>query len=40
VCIVEGIPGRAKGIDYSAYKMKDGKLIMPKASGFALELTR
>ena len=39
VCIVEGIPGRAKGIDYSAYKFKDGKLVMPDAPGFGLTLT-
>ncbi len=39
VCIVEGIPGGAKGIDYSAYKFKDGKLVIPDAPGFGLKLT-
>jgi L-alanine-DL-glutamate epimerase-like enolase superfamily enzyme len=40
VCIVEGIPGKAKGIDYSAYTMKDGKLLVPAMPGFGLKLTR
>jgi L-alanine-DL-glutamate epimerase-like enolase superfamily enzyme len=39
VPIVEGIPGRAKGIDYSAYTMKAGKLVMPKTPGFGLRLS-
>ena len=39
VCIVEGIPGAAKGVDYSAYKFdKKGDLVMPKAPGFGLKL--
>ena len=38
VCIVEGIPGAARGIDYSAYRIKDGKLMMPDAPGFGLRL--
>lgn len=40
VRIVEGIPGRARGIDYSAYRIKDGKLILPGAPGFGLGLQR
>ena len=36
--IVEGIPGQAKRVDYSAYKMKEGKLIMPATPGFGLKL--
>ncbi len=39
VCIVEGIPGKARGMDTSAYRFKDGKLIMPDAPGFGLKLT-
>ena len=39
VVIVEGIPGKAKGIDYSAYKFVDGKLAMPDVPGFGLALT-
>jgi L-alanine-DL-glutamate epimerase-like enolase superfamily enzyme len=38
VCIVEGIPGKAKGVDYSAWVMKDGKLVAPDASGFGLAI--
>ena len=38
VPIVKGIPGRAKGSDYSAFKMKDGKLLMPSRPGFGLKL--
>ncbi|MFP4056574.1 MAG: enolase C-terminal domain-like protein [Candidatus Brocadiia bacterium] len=38
VCIVEGIPGEARGIDYSAYTFEDGKLVMPRAPGFGLGL--
>jgi D-galactarolactone cycloisomerase len=38
VAIVEGIPGGAKGIDYSAYQMKNGKLVMPDVPGFGLRL--
>ena len=36
--IVEGIPGRARGIDYSAYKMRAGKLVMPDEPGFGFRL--
>ena len=38
VVIVEGIPGEAKGVDYSAYKFVDGKIVVPDASGFGLSL--
>lgn len=40
VCIVEGIPGTASGLDYSAYRRVDGKLVMPDLPGFGLERTR
>ena len=36
--IVEGIPGAARGIDYSPYTMKNGKLVMPDTPGFGLKL--
>jgi L-alanine-DL-glutamate epimerase-like enolase superfamily enzyme len=39
VSIVEGIPGKAAGIDYSAYQLKDGNLVMPDAPGFGLRFT-
>jgi len=39
VAIVEGIPGRAKGIDYSAYKFVKGRLVVPDAPGFGLTLS-
>ena len=38
VCIIEGIPGRARDIDYSAYKINGGKLVVPEAPGFGLKL--
>jgi L-alanine-DL-glutamate epimerase-like enolase superfamily enzyme len=38
VVIVEGIPGKATGVDYSAYKFVDGKLQMPNVPGFGLSL--
>ena len=38
VCIIEGIPGRASGIDYSAYSITDGKLVVPDIPGFGLKL--
>ena len=38
VCIIEGIPGQAPGIDYSAYKIIDGKLVLPQTPGFGLKL--
>jgi L-alanine-DL-glutamate epimerase-like enolase superfamily enzyme len=38
VAMVEGIPGRAAGIDYSAYRFNDGKLVMPEEPGFGLRL--
>lgn len=36
--IVEGIPGKTAGVDFSSYRMRDGKLILPDAPGFGLEL--
>lgn len=38
VVIVEGIPGVATGVDYSAYKFVDGKIVVPDAPGFGLSL--
>ena len=38
VCIIEGIPGRAPAIDYSAYKITGGKLVVPDTPGFGLKL--
>jgi L-alanine-DL-glutamate epimerase-like enolase superfamily enzyme len=38
VCIIEGIPGGAPGIDYSAYTITDGKLVVPQDPGFGLKL--
>ncbi len=39
VVIVEGIPGKAEGVDYSAYKFVDGEIVVPDAPGFGLSLT-
>lgn len=39
VVIVEGIPGGADGVDYSAYTFDDGDLVMPSEPGFGLRLT-
>lgn len=39
VSIIEGIPGQARGIDYSAYKITHGKLKVPETPGFGLKLT-
>jgi L-alanine-DL-glutamate epimerase-like enolase superfamily enzyme len=38
VCIVEGIPGKPDGADFSAYTFVDGKLRLPDAPGFGLRL--
>ena len=38
--ILEGIPGKAAGIDYSAYAMKDGRLQVPQSPGFGLRLEK
>jgi len=38
VAIVEGIPGKAAGIDYSAFTFANGDLQMPEAPGFGLGL--
>ena len=40
VCIVEGIPGTTRGVDYSAYTFdKNGDLVLPDAPGFGLTLS-
>jgi L-alanine-DL-glutamate epimerase-like enolase superfamily enzyme len=39
VLILEGIPGAATGMDYSAYKFVDGKLVVPDDPGFGLKLS-
>jgi D-galactarolactone cycloisomerase len=39
VAIVEGIPGTATGMDYSAYKLADGKLVVPQTAGFGIGLS-
>lgn len=38
VPIVEGIPGKTKGVDYSAYRFEKGKIVIPSKPGFGLEL--
>jgi L-alanine-DL-glutamate epimerase-like enolase superfamily enzyme len=38
VAIVEGIPGQAAGIDYSAFSFFNGELQMPETPGFGLGL--
>ena len=40
VVIVEGIPGKANGIDYSAYRFDQGKLTVPDEPGFGLKLSQ
>jgi L-alanine-DL-glutamate epimerase-like enolase superfamily enzyme len=37
--IVEGIPGTTKGIDTSAYELRNGELVMPETPGFGLRLS-
>ena len=39
VCVIEGIPGAANGLDGSADRFKDGNLVMPDAPRFGLTLT-
>ncbi|MFQ6130648.1 MAG: enolase C-terminal domain-like protein [Armatimonadota bacterium] len=39
VDIVEGIPGKATGMDYSAYRFEDGKLVVPEEPGFGIKLS-
>ena len=39
VLIVEGIPGTATGMDYSAWQFDDGKLVVPDEPGFGLRLS-
>jgi hypothetical protein len=36
--IVEGIPGRTQGVNFSNYSMRDGKLVLPESPGFGLVL--
>ena len=36
--IVEGIPGTTKGIETSAYELRNGELLMPDTPGFGLIL--
>ena len=38
ICIIEGIPGQAPAIDYSAYKITNGKIVVPDTPGFGLKL--
>ncbi len=38
--IVEGIPGQAEGIDYTAFEIKGGLLHLPGTPGFSLRLTK
>ena len=38
IIIVEGIPGKTEGVDYSAYKFIDGKIVVPNLPGFGLRL--
>jgi hypothetical protein len=39
VDIVEGIPGTASGMDYSAYRLTGGNLVVPDAPGFGIKLS-
>ena len=39
VDIVEGIPGTATGMDYSAYRFQQGNLVVPETPGFGIELS-
>ncbi|MFN4180422.1 MAG: mandelate racemase/muconate lactonizing enzyme family protein [Armatimonadota bacterium] len=38
VTIVEGIPGKTEGVDYSAYKLVNGQIVVPDEPGFGLKL--
>ena len=38
VCILGGIPGQSREIDYSAYEIRDGMLAVPETPGFGLKL--
>ncbi|MFC1714660.1 enolase C-terminal domain-like protein [Candidatus Poribacteria bacterium] len=38
IVIVEGIPGTVEGADLSAYKLVDGKIVVPDIPGFGLSL--
>jgi hypothetical protein len=35
---IEGIPGKATGLDYSGHKIKEGKLVIADAPGFGIGL--
>jgi L-alanine-DL-glutamate epimerase-like enolase superfamily enzyme len=37
--IVEGIPGKATGMDYSAFRFDGGKLVVPNDPGFGIKLS-
>ncbi len=37
--IIEGIPGQASGMDYSAYTFEQGNLVLPDAPGFGIRLS-
>lgn len=39
VDIVEGIPGTASGMDYSAYRLTGGNLVVPNDPGFGIKLS-
>jgi len=36
--IIEGIPGRTPRIDYSAYRINNGRLVLPPSPGLGLRL--
>lgn len=36
----ESLRGKAKGMDYSAYRFEGGRLVVPDAPSFEIELTR
>jgi D-galactarolactone cycloisomerase len=36
IIIVEGIPGKTEGVDYSAYEFVDGQIVVPNLPGFGL----
>lgn len=39
VIIVEGIPGRTEGVDYSDYEFVEGEISVPDSPGFGIELS-
>ena len=40
VAIVEGIPGTASGLDYSAFRFEDGNLVLPELPGWGMATTQ